>query len=166
MDPNLFSSSREYVRNFILRHGLNEHDAEDATQKVLLLAWSNLGQFRGACTFTTWLCAIAKRVISKHFRVKCKHETVDVTNLPLADPEQDPVRKVENEERCQKVHNAINEFMELSTQSEQQVFGLRYVEDTKFCSHGLRIGSCGCCRNTLTRVRKKLKSIFLELELE
>jgi RNA polymerase sigma-70 factor, ECF subfamily len=82
----------------IVRH---QEDAEDAMQETLLRAYANLGRFRQACKFSTWITAIgtnaALAVIRKR---KSRRESDNEPYSPdapawdIADQAPDPERRV------------------------------------------------------------------------
>ena len=45
-------------------------DAEDALQEILLAAWRGLAGFESRSSLRTWLCAIAKRRLSRHYEAE------------------------------------------------------------------------------------------------
>lgn len=48
------------VYNFLLKLSGSEDIAEELTQSTFSIAFENLGQFRGTCKMSVWLCQIAK----------------------------------------------------------------------------------------------------------
>jgi RNA polymerase sigma-70 factor (ECF subfamily) len=73
------------------------HDAEEVTQDVFLAVYWTVGDFRGDCTFSTWLYGIARnKCISRHravARQERRHAEYaagvagDMASLPTSSPE-------------------------------------------------------------------------------
>jgi RNA polymerase sigma-70 factor, ECF subfamily len=64
----IYSAHFELVWRTIQRMGVNVRDAEDACQKVFLIAFRRLPEFEGRSALKTWLCGIALRVASDYRR--------------------------------------------------------------------------------------------------
>jgi RNA polymerase sigma-70 factor (ECF subfamily) len=81
----------------------NREDAEDAVQEALFKAYTHLGQFRGACKFSTWLTRIAinsalmqLRQRRSHFEVsfhqrRDDEETWEILDVPDPSPDAEQV---------------------------------------------------------------------------
>ena len=68
------------LRRFVRLRVRNWHDAEDAVQQTLVLAFRHIGQFRFESSLGTWLCRIAVNVIRGRLRSPEMERTV------VADP--------------------------------------------------------------------------------
>lgn len=55
---HLYRQHEESARRFLLRMGVSEEALEDTCQEVFLQAFRYLPQFRGECSFRTWLYRI------------------------------------------------------------------------------------------------------------
>lgn len=69
--------SQRLARGAIRRLILNDADAEDAHQDVLIAVSRGIGGFRGDARFTTWLAAIARNVSIGYLRRRREHEPLD-----------------------------------------------------------------------------------------
>ncbi|AEI08759.1 ECF-family sigma factor W [Corynebacterium resistens DSM 45100] len=80
-DQRAFASLCEDCRvrawNVCLRICGNYHDAEDALQSALALAWKNLEKFRGSSTFSTWFYRIASNASLELVRSRKATVSVD-----------------------------------------------------------------------------------------
>jgi len=59
---------RHVLRHYIAGHVKSKHDIEGREQDTMLAAWQAYDDFKGDCTFTTWLCGIAKKQILLYYR--------------------------------------------------------------------------------------------------
>ncbi len=62
---------------------LAEDAAEEVTQTVLINSIRHIASYRGEASLLTWLCQIARREISAHYRQQARHGNV----VPLDDHE-------------------------------------------------------------------------------
>ena len=66
------------IRRFFLNQtGGNEPLSDDLAQETFLKAWLNIGQFRGAANFSTWLYRIAYNVFYDYMRSHKITEEID-----------------------------------------------------------------------------------------
>ena len=66
------------IRRFFLNQtGGNEPLSDDLAQETFLKAWLNIGQFRGAANFSTWLYRIAYNVFYDYTRSHKITEEID-----------------------------------------------------------------------------------------
>lgn len=66
------------IRRFFLNQtGGNEPLSDDLAQETFLKAWLNIGQFRGAANFSTWLYRIAYNVFYDYTRTHTLTEQID-----------------------------------------------------------------------------------------
>ncbi len=62
-----------------------QHDlVDDLVQEVLLAAWGNLGQYRGASTLQAWVMGIARHKVEDHYRARLRAPE------PIGDADNDP----------------------------------------------------------------------------
>lgn len=74
----LTSRYRASLQRKMFRILRNHEDAEDAVQEALFKAYAHLGQFRGACKFSTWLMRIGINSALMQLRRRRSH-----SELPL-----------------------------------------------------------------------------------
>ena len=84
----LFGSERAYrrlvekyqvaIRRFFLSHTCgNKATSDDLAQETFIKVWTNIASFRGLASFSTWLYAIAYRVLCDYYRSGHETEQLD-----------------------------------------------------------------------------------------
>jgi RNA polymerase sigma-70 factor (ECF subfamily) len=143
----------------------NWEDAEDVLQDSLLKAFKHLGQFRGTCTFSTWLTRIAinsalmalrKRQVRSEIsydRTADATETLDSWEFP--DHAPSPERLCANRESEELLWSAI---MRLPWCYRTTV-ELHYATECSTHETARAMGvSVGATKSRLLRARKKLRA--------
>lgn len=74
---SLVGGHRQRLYNVCYRICGNHHDAEDALQNALALAWRNLAKFRGASGFGTWVYRIASNTSLELIRRRKDETSLD-----------------------------------------------------------------------------------------
>ena len=74
------------IYGFVLRLLKDPAEAEDTVQKVFLLVYQNLKNFRFESSFKTWLFRISINQCHNHFRQQKKREFTPLEDIPIADP--------------------------------------------------------------------------------
>ncbi|MFY9268272.1 MAG: RNA polymerase sigma factor, partial [Candidatus Manganitrophaceae bacterium] len=97
----LISRHQRSIYNLSLRMLLNRHDAEDATQEILIKLITKLSTFQGRSRFRTWLYRIAANHLLNMKRGRCEAKITsfdayrarldETPNLDLPDPASVPV---------------------------------------------------------------------------
>jgi len=96
---------REGVINVVYRMCGDTHLAEDAAQEAFIRAWQHLHSYRPRSPFRNWVYRIATNVALDVLRKE--RETVDIDPLPLASSEKGPEIAVEEQQRGQRVRQAV-----------------------------------------------------------
>lgn len=96
---------REGVINVVYRMCGDANLAEDAAQEAFVRAWQHLPRYRPQSPFRNWLYRIATNAALDTLRRE--RETVDVEDIPLANPEAGPETQVEAKERGEQVRQAV-----------------------------------------------------------
>ena len=126
------------VYSLALRMLRQEQDAEDVTQQTFLSAMENLGGFRGAASFSTWLLRIASHAALKVIRKRKGLSTVSLEEateeadgygtIPhpeyIADWRQSPEELV----RKNETQRLLDEALAKLDEKHRLVFLLRDVE--------------------------------------
>jgi RNA polymerase sigma-70 factor (ECF subfamily) len=99
------------------RLGGNEQAAEDVLQETLLEAVRSAHTFRGEAALTTWLCAIARRRLARHYETE-RRAAVARSGL-VAVVEEDPV------ELRDEVIRALGRLPPL----HRQALTMKYLDD-------------------------------------
>ena len=109
------------------RVGGDQPAAEDLLQETLLEAVRGASAFRGESAASTWMCAIARRRLSRHYEAERRREAARrslrlVKGGQLAGPERDPAEVLA--ERQDEVVRALGCLPAL----QRQVLVLKYLE--------------------------------------
>jgi RNA polymerase sigma-70 factor (ECF subfamily) len=79
----LYSRYFKRIYHFVDKRVATQADAEEITQEVFIVVFSNIESYRGEASFTAWVFGITRRVIAGRFKRK-QHPTV-----PLAEDDQE-----------------------------------------------------------------------------
>jgi RNA polymerase sigma-70 factor (ECF subfamily) len=108
------------------RVGGDQAAAEDILQETLLEAVRSAGGFRGESALSTWMCAIARRRLARHYESERRAELAR-RSLQLVDsgPAAIDASAEEDYERQDEVVRALGRLPAL----QRQVLVLKYIED-------------------------------------
>lgn len=161
------------VYNLALRLSRNADDAGDLAQEALLRAFANLRDFRGECSFSTWLYRITFNVCRDEARRKRRHHSVSLDEPHLSEdgeaaprqlvsPGVDPAEEVEMRELQEQVWEGIRSLHP----DFRAVLVLRDIEGLAYeeVAQALDI-SLGTVKSRLNRARNALKARFSTAEL-
>jgi RNA polymerase sigma-70 factor (ECF subfamily) len=113
-------------------------DAQDIVQDAFVQAFVKLDTFQHSSAFYTWLYRIAFNVAASHGRRRKPAASVerlrDVTGEEPMDPQAGPTERLEREERCQQVQQAIAGLSE----EHRAILVLREID--------------GCCYETIAEI--------------
>jgi RNA polymerase sigma-70 factor (ECF subfamily) len=116
----------------------NAEDARDIVQEALVQAFIKLETYRRTSAFYTWLYRIAFNVAISYRRrrrptvaVDCSREAMGVDPM---DHEDGPTERLEQEERCRQVRQALNQLCE----EHRAILVLREMD--------------GCCYETIAEI--------------
>jgi RNA polymerase sigma factor (sigma-70 family) len=110
-----------------LRFCGDPHDAQDATQEVLIRLVTHLGSFEGRSKFTTWAYTVAVRQLMRTSRRAAEASVagpIDLTaflDAHAADPAFDPAARAEYDELCADVRLSCTYGMLLCLSREQRI---------------------------------------------
>ncbi|MBC7341921.1 MAG: sigma-70 family RNA polymerase sigma factor [Clostridia bacterium] len=160
------------VYNLAYRFMGNHEDAEDMAQEALIKAFRKFAQFRGECSFITWLYHIVSNTCRDELRRRTK-----VRLLPLEQPGKEGYA-LEAETEVASAQNpspeAIYEKKELGQEIEdlichlnpdyRLVLVMREFENLSYEEIAARLGcSMGTVKSRLSRARQILKDRILNL---
>ena len=152
------------VRRRILGIVRHHDDAEDAMQDTLLRAYLNLGRFRRACKFSTWITAIGINAALTVIRKRKSRREADIEpsspdepTWDIADQAPDPERSVA---KTQIILLLRKELLELPLNMQEAVASY-YDHDHSLQEAADALGiSVGAIKSRLLRGRRSLRSSF------
>jgi RNA polymerase sigma-70 factor (ECF subfamily) len=154
----------QHVRRRILGIVRHQDDAEDAMQETLLRAYLNLGRFRRACKFSTWMTAIGINAALTVIRKRKSRRESDIEpsspNEPawdIADQTPDPEHRVA---KSQIILILRKELLGLPLNMQEAVASY-YEHDHSLQEAADALGiSVGAIKSRLLRGRRSLRSSF------
>lgn len=138
------------VYSYVMTIVKNREQAEEITQKTFYKAMLSKASFRKESGEFTWLCAIAKNLITDELRMASRftdsdEETADHTNIE---------QKVEDEDSALRIHRVLHTLEE----PYKEVFQLRVFGELSFQKIGLIFGKTeNWARITYHRARLKIQ---------
>jgi RNA polymerase sigma-70 factor (ECF subfamily) len=154
----------QHVRRRILGIVRHQDDAEDAMQETLLRAYLNLGRFRRACKFSTWMTAIGINAALTVIRKRKSRRESDIepsspneTAWDIADQAPDPEHRVA---KAQIILLLRKELLGLPMNMQEAVASY-YEHDHSLQEAADALGiSVGAIKSRLLRGRRSLRSSF------
>lgn len=113
---------------FVLRMLKSPLDAEDAVQKIFLLAYQNIKGFRADSTFKTWLYRIGINQCNNFFRQNKNREFISVDEIPVADFSADQEGDLSEKEILASLRKAVERL----PYKQRMVVSLRIYQDLSF----------------------------------
>jgi RNA polymerase sigma-70 factor (ECF subfamily) len=160
---------RRYIYVIAYKIVLNEEDALDITQNVLMRLVQKIGSYRGAGAFRSWLGAIAAREALDHRRGGRRETALDpavletLTDGRMSSRERNPRELLETARRLSLVEEAL---AGVSAQ-QRAIFVLRLREDLKPREIAVELGiPAQQVRSQLCRALAKVKEAVKEREQE
>ena len=126
---SLIDTAGPIVYGFVLaRVGGRRELAQDLVQETFLEAVRSSATFRGDSAVSTWLCAIARHRIARHYRAERRREVVDsglvaVTGEASGEPPAEDA--IEGVDRRDEVMSALGRLPVL----HRQVLVLKYLDE-------------------------------------
>jgi RNA polymerase sigma factor (sigma-70 family) len=155
-----------------LRMSGSEEVAEEVTQEVFISIYKNIRKFQFQSAFTTWVYRIALRRAADYYRKNQKHTRQAVSlsaggetepALDVSDPTQDPLKQAAEDERAQKIEEAILSLRE----KQRSILLLRYVKHLSY-EEIAEILRCrvGTVKSRLNRAHKALEQLLREKRID
>jgi RNA polymerase sigma-70 factor (ECF subfamily) len=116
------------IYGFVLRLLKDPAEAEDTVQKVFLLVYQNLKNFRFESSFKTWLYRISINQCHNVFRSHKNREFTSVDDLPLADGKSSQEEDYSHKEIMALAQKAIEKL----PTKQRLVLLLRVYQDLSF----------------------------------
>ena len=128
---------------------------DDVAQDIFLRAYCQIGKFQHRSSFSTWLTRIAINCCINYLKSQRRRRFFPAGMVRDRDRLLDgPYTAVEHNERCEKIHHAVNSL----SPKRKAVVILRYFEDYS-CEEVASILGCsaGTVKSRLFYARKELK---------
>lgn len=143
--------------------------ADDVAQAAFIKAWRNLKNFRGECSFSTWLYRITVNTARDLLRVESKKQTVSLSrdsegedeggewDVPVTSGDTVPEDALDRKEAIIAVRQAIESLEE----DHRKVIVMRDIHGLSYQEIADRLEiEIGTVRSRLNRGRQKLKNIL------
>lgn len=143
--------------------------ADDVAQSAFIKAWRNLKNFRGDCSFSTWLYRITVNTARDLLRMESRRPTVSLTRddgeeddgseweVPVTSGDAVPEDSLDRKETILAVRRAIEELDE----EHRQVIVMRDLHELSYKDIADILGlEIGTVRSRINRGRQKLKNIL------
>jgi RNA polymerase sigma-70 factor (ECF subfamily) len=114
----------DFVRRVVARLLGPGHDVDDAVQEVFLVAWRKRAGFEGRARLSTWLYAIARRVVMATRRRARVRRLLGLEVAPATDTAPSPQQLFEHREASQRLYA----MLERISDKKRTVFILHEVE--------------------------------------
>lgn len=146
----------------------SQEDAQDIYQEAFLRAYRNLGRFRFASSFYTWIYRIVTNLCLDHLRRKRSRPKDEIPSASLLGREEDVGRRPADHgagwsPECAVVRREVREGIDralaaLSPQ-ERLVFELKHYRDLNLKTVAVVLNASeGAVRNALFRATRKLRA--------
>jgi RNA polymerase sigma-70 factor (ECF subfamily) len=167
----LIHRHQEGVFRFVFRHIPNEADATELTQEAFVRAYFNIGKFRPAAKFVTWLYHIALNLCRDHTRSQAYRYSSQTISIDVSVDENEgqrqpssnqrkPDRQAQDREKLRAVEKAIAEL----PQELKSPLILTALEDRSYAETGELLGiSPKAVEMKVYRARKLLLGKMNEL---
>ena len=100
----IYQQYARMVYRYLLRLTRDENLAEELTQETFYQAIRTSDRFDGSCAVSTWLCAIARKVLATYRRKHPALEDVDEQIIAAPSAEQDALDRQSQIELLRRVH--------------------------------------------------------------
>ena len=132
-DDAAFAALYDRYMSRVYRHVFywvpNPADAEDITQEVFVKAWRAIGKYKiTGAPFVTWLIAIARNLITDHFRVRKRLVPLDETTAAAQDERPGPEAITETSLTSNDVRAAVARLKG----DKQKVIEMRFIEGASY----------------------------------
>lgn len=166
----IVSKYEKLVYSICYRMFNNKEDALDCSQDTFLKVYKNMGKAIGKGSFKSWICTIATNTCLDELRKRSKKQTIsldanysndeDSSKREVADTAPTPLDELLTNESSQILKDAINALAD----DYKAIIILRDIEGLSYdeIAESLDI-SLGTVKSRISRARKKLQNIYLEL---
>ena len=151
MEPmeQIYQKYASTVYRFLLSKCREEDLAEELTQETFYQAIRSIDRFDGRSQISTWLCGIARNVLSSYLRKNRVHDPLDAIEIPTEGGENSVISSMAGVELVKKLHDLPEPYRE--------VMYMRVVGDLSFKEIGDILGKTDTwARVTYYRAKEKL----------
>ena len=115
MEPmeDIYQAHAKTVYRFLLAQTRSPDLAEELTQETFYQAIRTVDRYDGTCTVSTWLCAIAKRVLATWRRRHPETEDVEEAGQAVPSAEQDALSRLGRVELLRLLHDSPEPYREV-----------------------------------------------------
>ena len=149
--------------------GMSVADADDIAQDALIKAWRSIANFRGECSFSTWLFRVtvntardvirtnARRPVVSLTRSEDDDEEPEIWDVPVTSGDEIPEEALERREIIEAVRRAVESLPDDQRQAIvlRDIHGLPYDEISRIL--GAEVGTI---KSRINRGRTNLKKIL------
>jgi RNA polymerase sigma-70 factor (ECF subfamily) len=146
------------VASVAWRYGVPQQEIEDVVSEVFIKTFGNLHRYRPEHPFSTWLYRLAANHVIDHVRRSRKEQKRSEMPEHLVDPTPAAGVGLEQDERAELLHGALNDVKE----HYREVLFLVYVEGLKVdeAARVLELPT-GTVKTRLMRGREALRKILV-----
>ena len=101
------------VYKFLLSKCRDEDLAEELTQETFYQAIKSIDHFDGRSQISTWLCAIARNILSSYSRKNKVHEPLEDADIPVEGEETSVLNSMAGVELMRKLHSLPEPYREV-----------------------------------------------------
>ena len=101
------------VYKFLLSKCRDEDLAEELTQETFYQAIKSIDHFDGRSQISTWLCAIARNILSSYSRKNKVHEPLEDADIPVEGEESSVLNSMAGVELMRKLHSLPEPYREV-----------------------------------------------------
>lgn len=140
------------VYSYVMTISGDPEEAEEITQKAFFKALLSIEKFRGGSSHYTWLCTIAKNMLTDKKRSEKKHIR---SELPKSDGGKSVESAFEDKETALHIHQILHQMDE----PYKEVFQLRVFGELSFADIGKLFGKTeSWARVTFHRAKLKIQN--------
>ena len=101
------------VYKFLLSKCRDEDLADELTQETFYQAIKSIDHFDGRSQISTWLCAIARNILSSYSRKNKVHEPLEDADIPVEGEESSVLNSMTGVELMRKLHSLPEPYREV-----------------------------------------------------
>ena len=123
----IYKKNDNLIKNYIFSITGDINLAEEVMQETFIVAISQINNFRGECKISTWLCAIAKKILYKKLKNNKYIKTISIDEIKIEDETKIEDSFFENDDKI-RLYKSIQKLDETT----REVMYLRLTGDFSF----------------------------------